>query len=97
MTRRNAPRTTPQRKPDAPTPRQIRYYYVTDLCSGLIVSYVGTSNCAAIQMRKEIKRAHPHMLLIVAVRRATPHNLRAIRALPTLRLDKYPEAPDYTN
>ena len=70
-----------------------KWYYVADLKSGLIVSPIYTSSTVAATVRREIKRDHPTLNLIVMVRRQTEKSKREIEAAPMLRLDRYPHYP----
>lgn len=86
--------TRPARiKREAPPPRKL--YFVVDLRSGLIVSYIGYSRSTMTRMRKEIKRDHPGMLPILYVRTVKPRTLQEIRNMSMLRLDRYPTTPDW--
>jgi hypothetical protein len=92
------------RKDAKPAPRKAakpaavparRWYFVMDLCSGLAVSYIGYSSTAAAQVRREIKQDHPSLLPIVSVWRESERARREIQSKGVLRLDRYPDKPDW--
>ena len=77
-----------------PRCRLYYWYFVQDLRSGLIVSNIVSDSTVAGLLKREIKKDHPSMILIVASRRQTPGNERELRGMAMLRLDRYPERPN---
>lgn len=75
------------------------WYYVVDLKSGLVVSPIYTSSTVASLIKREIKRDHPALILIITTKKQTPKCKREIELTPMLRLDRYPHqpsGPDYS-
>jgi hypothetical protein len=72
-----------------------KWYFVMDLCSGLVVSPVYTGSTAASLVRREIKRDHPSMLPMLSVRKQSSKARAEIEAMPALRLDRHPETPTW--
>lgn len=88
----------------AATPRKVKpakaapagkWYFVVDLCSGLVVSPVYTSGTAASLVRREIKRDHPSMLPMLSVRKQSIRARAEIEAMSALRLDRHPKTPTW--
>jgi len=95
------PRKRPPLAAPAPLKRAIprNWYYVVDLKSGLVVSPVYTNSAVAALIKREIKKDHPSLLLVMTTRKQTPKCKREIELTPMLRLDRYPQhpsGPDYS-